>query len=324
MTRQQTETVHMRDDDEYTEFAAAVLDGLAKPQKAIPSQFLYDKRGSELFEDITRLPEYYPTRTEIGVLEKHVPDMAGRLPSGAVLIEFGSGSSRKTEILLEELDDLTAYVPVDVSPSALQEAADRLSDRFPDLDIVPIIGDFCEPIALPSNLAGLSKIGFFPGSTIGNLTYDDARRLLARFASLLGADGRLIIGVDTKKDRATLEAAYDDAQGVTAEFNYNLLRRMNRELYGDFDVEAFDYEATYNRDAGRVEMYLVSRVRQSVRVGGRTFTLSKGERIHTENSHKYTVAEFRDLAREAGWTPASVWIDPNGLFSVHECINAIC
>ena len=309
------------EDDEHAEFAAAVLAGLAKAQKAIPSRFLYDARGSEIFEEITRLPEYYPTRTEIGLLNKHVPDLAQGLPAGAALIEFGSGSSRKTEILLQHLDTLAVYMPVDVSPSALREATDRLSKRFPDLKIAPVIGDFCEAITLPAEFASAPRVGFFPGSTIGNLSHEDALALLTRFATLLGADGRLIIGVDTKKDRAILEAAYDDAQGVTAEFNYNLLRRMNRELAGNFDVAQFGYEATYNRDEGRVEMYLVSKIAQDVRVRGRAFALAKGERIHTENSHKYALAEFSDLARKAGWISTNVWTDDDGLFSVHDCVT---
>jgi len=322
MTMTQAGTADADDGDEHAEFAAAVLAGLAKPQKAIPSRFLYDARGSEIFEEITRLPEYYPTRTEISLLQKHVPELAQRLPAGAALIEFGSGSSRKTEILLQHLDKLAVYMPVDVSLSALREAAERLSERFHTLKIMPVIGDFCEAITLPIDVAKLSKVGFFPGSTIGNLSYDDAGQLLQRFATLLGPEGRLIIGVDTKKDSAILEAAYDDAQGVTAEFNYNLLRRMNRELDGNFDVTTFDYKATYNSDLGRVEMFLVSRIRQDVRVGSKVFALGKGEHIHTENSYKYTLAEFDDLARSAGWTSTSVWTDTDGLFSVHECVIA--
>ncbi len=322
MTTLQDSPTDVGEDDEHADFAAAVLAGLAKPQKAIPSRFLYDASGSDLFEDITRLPEYYPTRTEIALLKEHVPDLAKRLPAGAALIEFGSGSSRKTEILLQHLDTLAVYIPVDVSPSALREATNRLSERFPELKIAPVIGDFCEAITLPGEFTRAPRVGFFPGSTIGNLSHEDALALLARFATLLGQDGRLIIGVDTKKDTDILEAAYDDAQGVTAEFNYNLLRRMNRELAGNFDVAKFDYEAIYNRKKGRVEMYLVSKVAQDMRVRGRTFALAKGERIHTENSHKFSIAEFADLAREAGWMSTSVWTDDEGLFSVHECMIA--
>ena len=322
MTAPQDASAEADNTEQHDEFAAAVLSGLAKPQKAIPSRFLYDANGSELFEDITRLPEYYPTRTEISLLETHAPGLAQRLPTNAALIEFGSGSSRKTEILLQHLDSLAVYMPVDVSPTALDEARKRLELRFPGLTVVPVVGDFCEPVSLPASYVELPRVGFFPGSTIGNLSHDEALALLEHFATFLGEDGRLIIGVDTKKDPGILEAAYDDAQGVTAEFNYNLLRRMNRELAADFNIAAFDYEAVYNAQTGCVEMYLVSRMRQDVRVREQTFALSKGERIHTENSHKYTVDEFKDLARRAGWTTTDVWTDEKGLFSVHECVRA--
>ena len=307
------------DDDDA--FASAVNDGLSRPQKSLPCRFFYDARGSELFEDITRLPEYYPTRTEATILTAHAGEMADGIPQGGVLIEFGSGSSRKTEILLERLPQLAAYISIDVSQSALDDAKARLAARFPQLDVRPIVGDFSYPVALPADLAGCHKTGFFPGSTIGNLTPLEAQRLLRVFRAVLSPGGRLIVGVDLKKDLGVLLPAYNDAAGVTAAFNLNLLARINRELGGNFDLDAFRHEAIYNPRDGRIEMHLTSAADQDVRVRGRRFHFRKGETIHTENSYKYSVRQFQDLARSAGWNPTRVWTDPRALFSVHELIS---
>jgi dimethylhistidine N-methyltransferase len=307
---------------EEDDFAAAVLDGLSRPRKTLPCRFFYDARGSELFEEITRLPEYYPTRTETAILEAHAAEMADGVPEGGVLVEFGSGSSLKTEILLRQLPQLGAYVCVDVSESALMAARERLAARFPALDVRPIMGDFSRVVALPADLAGRPKTGFFPGSTIGNLVPAEAVRLLQTFRAGLGTrggpGGRLIVGADLKKDARLLHMAYNDAQGVTAAFNLNLLARINRELGGTFDIAAFRHEALYNPREGRIEMYLKSTRRQVVGVLGRPFHFGAGERIHTENSYKYSIGQFHDLARSAGWQPQRAWTDGGNLFSVHE------
>ena len=306
------------DDDE---FAIAVLDGLSRPQKTLPCRFFYDARGSELFEEITRLPEYYPTRTETAILETHAAEMADGVPDGGVLIEFGSGSSLKTELLLGELPRLGAYIAIDVSESALRGAKRRLVTRFPTLDVRPVVGDFSYPVALPTDLAGRHKTGFFPGSTIGNLTPGAAQRLLRVFRALLSPGGRLIVGVDLEKDARKLVLAYNDSAGVTAAFNLNLLARINREIGGTFDLDGFRHEAIYNPRDGRIEMHLVSRRDQDVRIAGRRFRFRTGETIHTENSYKYSVRQFQDVARSAGWSPARVWTDSSILFSVHELVT---
>jgi dimethylhistidine N-methyltransferase len=303
---------------EADDFAAAVIDGLSRPQKTLPCRFFYDARGSELFEAITRLPEYYPTRTETAILEVHAAEMAEAVPAGGVLVELGSGSSLKTELLLRHLPQLGAYVSIDVSESALSAARARLESRFPALDVRPIVGDFSGAVTLPADLAGRPRTGFFPGSTIGNLTPAEAVHLLAGLRVSLAPAARLIVGVDLKKDARRLHMAYNDAQGVTAAFNLNLLVRINRELAGTFDLDGFRHEAVYNPRQGRIEMYLRSTRPQSVGVLGRRFSFGAGERIHTENSCKYTIGEFQALAHSAGWQPVRVWTDREALFSVHE------
>lgn len=299
------------------DFADAVLEGLGQCPKAIPCSYLYDDKGSELFEQITGLEEYYPTRTEIALLEAHVGEIADLAGPGASLIEFGSGSSRKTQILIEGLDDLAAYVPIDISDGALAEAEEKLNSRYPRLRVVPLHADFNQPMDLPQAASKTARLGFFPGSTIGNFTKDTARAFLARAAKLLGRGSGLVIGVDLKKDRGILEAAYNDAKGVTAAFNLNLLERINRELGGDFDLAGFAHRAIYNAEAGRIEIYIESLKAQSVNVLGRRFHFAEGERIHTENSHKYSVEDFQTLASEAGWQPRQHWMDEAKLFSVH-------
>ena len=306
---------------EEDEFAAAVIGGLSRSRKMLPCRFFYDARGSELFEEITRLPEYYPTRTETAILEAHAAEMAQGVPDGGILVEFGSGSSLKTEILLKELPRLAAYVTIDVSQSALGGAKQRLAKRFPSLEVLPIVGDFSLPLALPGSVAGRHKTGFFPGSTIGNLTPVEAVRLLRVFRAVLSPGGRLIVGVDLKKEARALVRAYDDAAGVTAAFNLNLLARINRELGGSFDLEAFRHKAVYNPREGRIEMHLESTKAQDVSIRGRRFRFRAGEYIHTENSYKYAIGEFQDLARSANWLPRRVWTDKRELFSAHELVS---
>ena len=300
------------------EFASAVLGGLSRPQKTLPCRFFYDAPGSELFEAITRLPEYYPTRTETAILKAHAAEMVEGLPDGGVLVEFGSGSSRKTEILLRRLSGLAAYVMIDVSQAALAGAKQRLAQHFPTLDVRAIVADFSLPLNLPDDLRGRPKLGFFPGSTIGNLTPSEAVRLLRVFRAALAPQGRLIIGADLKKDARRLVLAYNDGAGVTAAFNLNLLARINRELGGDFDLGAFRHEAIYNPRHGRIEMHLISEKDQCVTIQGQRFSLQAGESIHTENSYKYAIDQFQDLARSADWQPRRVWTDDKAMFSVHE------
>jgi dimethylhistidine N-methyltransferase len=303
---------------ETEEFATEVLHGLSRPGKTLPCRFFYDARGSELFEKITRLVEYYPTRTETAILKAHAAEMAGSVPDGGVLVEFGSGSSLKTEVLLEKLPRLAAYVPIDVSQTALADARRRLAARFPALDVRPIVANFAHPVAPPADLAWRHKTGFFPGSTIGNLMPVEASRLLRVFRTVLSSGGRLIVGIDLKKDAGKLVRAYDDSAGVTAAFNLNLLVRINRELGANFDLRAFKHKAIYNARDGRIEMHLVSLLDQSVKIRGRRIPFRAGESIHTENSYKYSIGQFQDLARSANWLPTRVWTDPRQLFSVHE------
>jgi dimethylhistidine N-methyltransferase len=299
------------------DFAEEVLAGLSRTPKALPCRFFYDARGSELFEQITWLPEYYLTRTEIALLEAHGAEIAAMAGPDACLIEFGSGSSRKTDLLIEAMPGLAAYVPIDISHAALAGAAARLSKRFPDLRIVPVHADFASLAALPATVGAGRRLGFFPGSTIGNFERDEATRFLRRTARLLGPDSVLIVGADLDKSPDVLLPAYDDASGVTAAFNLNLLARINRELDADFDLGRFAHEAIYNPQQSRIEIYLRSREAQTVTVAGKTFCFGEGERIHTENSHKYSVQGFAALAAEAGWTSRAAWTDGGGLFCIH-------
>jgi dimethylhistidine N-methyltransferase len=301
------------------EFAASVIEGLSQPQKHLSCRFFYDRRGSSLFEEITRLPEYYLTRAETAILAGNAAAIASGVPDGAALVEFGSGSSSKTEILLAALPELSAYVPIDVSRAALEGARQRLKLRFPGLAVRPVLADFSADAAvLPPDLAEAHKLGFFPGSTIGNFAPGAAIELLRHMGRILAPQGRLIAGADLQKDPGVLLRAYDDPAGVTAAFNLNLLERINRELEGTFDPGGFRHAALYNPREGRIEMHLVSQRPQSARVCGRWFHFRAGESIHTENSYKYTVPQFQELARMAGWRPGRVWRDSENLFSVHE------
>lgn len=298
------------------DFADAVIAGLRETPKSIPSRFFYDARGSELFEQITELDEYYPTDAEITLLARHSGDIAELAGPGVCLIEFGSGSSRKTDRLIEALPDLAAYIPIDISDAALAGAATRLRNLFPELKVIPVHGDFNARLELPKPARTLKKLGFFPGSTIGNLTHGEARRFLEKCHNLLGANCAFMVGVDLKKDIARLLPAYNDREGVTAAFNLNLLKRINRELGGTFDLDRFAHEAIYNDEVGRIEMHIRSLYTQTIEVSGERFEFAKGETIHTENSHKYTIEEFQALAQSAGWETVQVWTG-EGLFSIH-------
>jgi dimethylhistidine N-methyltransferase len=299
-----------------TDFGRAVVAGLSQTPKVIPARFFYDRRGSELFEAITQLPEYYPTRTEIGLLERHGPDIGRLVGAGRIVVEFGSGSSAKTPLLLRHVDP-AAYVPIDISADFLRESASTLAKAHPGLDVLPVAGDFTRPLALPAAVAGRPMIGFFPGSTIGNLAHAAAVDLLRAFRETLGSDARLVIGIDTRKHPRLLEAAYDDAEGVTAEFNLNLLHRINRDLGGTVPVDAFEHRAVWNDGLGRIEMHLAATRDVTFAAAGRRFAMRMGETIHTENSHKYTTEEARLLARAAGWDPLAAWTDAKGLFALH-------
>ncbi len=301
-----------------TSFRADVIAGLSLAQKAIPPKYFYDARGSELFEAICDLPEYYPTRTELAIMRESVREMAAFIGQDGVLIELGSGASVKTCILIEHALP-AVYVPIEISESALEGATSSLRIRYPWLDIVAIRADFAKPLTLPDlpDLRGRRRVAYFPGSTIGNFTPEDARAFLRVTRELVGPSGALLIGVDTKKDKAVLDAAYDDAQGVTAEFNINLLARMNRELGADFDVPSFRHKAFYDPARGRIEMHLESLREQQARIGVHRFSFRAGETIHTEISCKYSPEEFVALAEASGFQAGKAWFDPQRMFGVY-------
>jgi dimethylhistidine N-methyltransferase len=296
-------------------FRDDVLNGLSEPIPAVPARWLYDQRGSELFDAITRLPAYYPTRTETALLERVMPEIAARIPAGAAVVEFGAGSATKTPILLEAIAP-AAYVPVDISGDYLKESAAELQQRFPALAVEPVVADFARPFALPDSVAALPKLGFFPGSTIGNFVPRSATDLLRQFRTLLGPGSHLLIGMDRVKPVKRLVAAYNDAQGVTAEFNLNLLVRLNRELDGDVPVTAFRHEARWNDILSRIEMHLVASRDVEFTIAGRAFTFAAGASIHTENSHKYGRRGARLLLLAGGWTPVAEWTDEAQDFSI--------
>jgi dimethylhistidine N-methyltransferase len=299
-------------------FRRDVIAGLQRPQKSIPCKYLYDARGSALFERICSLPEYYPTRTELAILDDHAADIAAAVGPGALVLEYGAGSGRKTERLLAALDDPAAYVPVDISAEMLARTAHRLRERFAGLEVRPLCADYTELQDLPApGRPARRRVAFFPGSTIGNLDPDAARAFLRQIARQVGAGGALLVGADLRKDPRVLERAYDDRDGVTAAFNRNLLHRLRRELGARLEPDGFRHRAVYDRAAGRVEMHLESTVAQTITLGRHAFGFVAGETIHTENSHKFTVTDFADLARTGGWQPRHVWTDPARLFSVH-------
>ncbi len=303
--------------DAERQFLDDVLTGLSAPQKFLSAKYFYDAAGSDLFESITRQPEYYPTRTELGILDAQGAAIAATLPAEANLVEFGSGSTVKVRRLMVHRPDLAAYVPVDVSESFLLSEAEALARDFPNLTIAPVAADFTRAFTLPAGLSDGPVAGFFPGSTIGNFEPPQATRLLAHFGRVLGVGATLIIGVDLVKEKAVLDAAYDDAAGVTAAFNRNLLVRMRHELGAELDLDAFAHRAFFNPEASRIEMHLVSLKAQTIRIADQGIAFAAGETIHTENSYKYTVESFRALAGEAGWRAAAVWTDPDRLFSIY-------
>jgi dimethylhistidine N-methyltransferase len=297
--------------------ADAALPGLLAPRKTLPPKLFYDVEGCRLFGEITRLPEYYPTRTEMALLRQVAAEAVDGIGPGASLIEYGASDEGKAAVLLEAGPDFTAYVPIDVAGSALRDMVARMRTTHPRVAVYPVEADFLRPFALPGAVRDMARTGFFPGSTIGNLDPVQARRFLATARSTLGPGARFLVGVDLEKDLGLLLPAYNDAQGVTAAFNLNLLRRLNREAAADFDLSAFGHEAVWNAEAARIEMHLVSLQAQTVQVAGRPIAFTAGETIHTENSYKYTVERFAVLAAESGWRSDRVWVDEDKLFSIH-------
>ena len=306
------------------EFHASVIKGLSAPQKTLPCKFFYDERGSQLFDEICSLPEYYPTRTELGILERHAGDIARLAGPKARLVELGSGAGVKIRLLLRALEAPAAYLPVEISREHMLAANRSIAARFPELHIAPVCADYTRPFALPE-LPGIehgTTLGFFPGSTIGNFSRGEAVSFLRVARDLLGKDALMIVGVDLVKDTRLLRAAYNDTAGVTAAFNLNLLRRINRELGGTFDLAAFRHEARWNEALERIEMHLVSMREQQIAIRRDSFHFAEGETIHTESSHKYRIDGFKALAMEAGYAPVDVWTDDEELFSVHALRTA--
>jgi dimethylhistidine N-methyltransferase len=308
-------------DQQTSVFAREAIGDLSQRPKRLSPKYFYDATGSELFEAITRLPEYYPTRTELSILRDRGSDIAAIIPKGAALIEFGAGATTKVRLLLENCA-ISAYVPVDISGDFLHGQANALRRDFPGLAVYPVAADFTAPFALPDviTIAGMPKVGFFPGSTLGNFEPHEACAFLRSAREILGKDSQMIIGVDLEKDERVLYDAYNDAAGVTARFNLNVLVRINRELGGNFDLSAFTHRAIYNRERHRIEMHLISKKSQSVRLLGTNFAFRAGESIHTESSYKYSIDRFAALARGSGWTPRASWTDKAGMFSVHALV----
>jgi len=300
-----------------SDFARELNAGLSLDARSISPKFFYDVAGSALFDRICDLPEYYPTRTEVRILTECAPEIAEQIGPNAEIVEFGAGSLTKVRLLLDALKSPKRYVPIDISGEHLEAAAERLREDYPKVVVQPMVADYTMPLVLPSReKGGGQRVGFFPGSTLGNFSPEEALAFL-QLAQRLLRGGGLLLGVDLVKDPALLHAAYNDAQGVTAAFNLNLLRRANAELDTDFDLEGFTHAAFYNSPRRRVEMHLVSRRPQVVTLDGQRFNFEEGETIHTENSHKFTVEGLRALAVKAGFRPAAVWTDPDRMFSVH-------
>jgi dimethylhistidine N-methyltransferase len=303
--------------DELSAFETDVLAGLHASPKRLPPKYFYDGVGSQLFERITELPEYYPTRCEIHILRAHGADIARHVPQGAALVEFGSGSSKKARILLRAARPLAAYVPVDICGEMIEQESLELRPDFPGLKVLPVTADITRQFALPQEAqAAPVRVGFFPGSTIGNFEPHEAAAFLRNAGRILGPGATLIVGADLIKPAEVLNAAYNDTAGVTARFNLNLLVRINRELRGTFKLDTFEHHAFYNRERHRIEMHLASLKRQKVKVAGETIDFRAGETIHTENSYKYSVESLGALARGAGWEPAAVWTDERQYFSI--------
>jgi len=294
-----------------------ILAGLRQPQKTISPKFFYDETGSRLFDEICRQPEYYPTRIELGIMQRHMDEIAGLIGPCASVIEFGSGSSIKTRLLLEKLTEPAAYVPVDISREHLEHTARSLAVDFPDIEVLPVCADFMRPFGLPTpEILPVKNIVFFPGSTIGNFSTKDAVDLMRVMRLEAKDDGALLIGFDLEKPKNIIECAYNDAAGITAKFNLNLLTRFNREYDADFKLRAFQHEAVYDEDEKRIEMRLISLHRQAVHIAGTRIELDAGEYIVTEHSHKYSPERFNVMTREAGFEPAQTWSDAGNLFSV--------
>ena len=316
-----TKTLPLVDQAPDTEsFREAALAGLRKPQKQISSKFLYDERGSKLFDRICELDEYYPTRTEIGIMRDNIDAITDAIGSQVRLVELGSGSSMKTRILLDHLEDVAVYVPIDISKAHLVEAAEGIADAYPGVPVQPLCADYTASFDLPEPPQPASRtVVYYPGSTVGNFQPEDARHFLRRIADGTEEGAGLLIGVDLKKDVDVLEAAYNDAEGVTAAFNMNLLRRMNRELDATFDLDRFEHLSVWNEEKGCVESFLRSTDEQTVTVAGESFSFEAGETIHTEYSFKYTLDEFADLMAGAGFSVEEVWTDDRSYFSVQYC-----
>jgi dimethylhistidine N-methyltransferase len=296
-------------------FREDVLAGLSAPIPAVPARWLYDRRGSELFDEITRLPSYYPTRTETALLTQVMPEIAAHVPRGSAVVELGAGSATKSPLLLEAIDP-AAYVPVDISGDYLRQSAAQIASRFPDIAVEPVIADFARPFELPESIAGLPRLGFFPGSTIGHFVPRSATDLLRSFRDLLGIGALLLIGMDRVKPVERLVAAYDDPEGITAAFNLNLLERINRELDGTIPIDGFRHEARWNDILSRIEMHLVATRNVKFTIAGRDFAFERGSSIHTENSHIYGQRGARVLLLAGGWTPVAEWTDPAGDFAI--------
>jgi len=315
-----TRSLSVKPGSETSTFRQDVVTGLSARPKSMSAKHFYDAEGSRLFERIMKLPEYYPTRSEMSILREHAGNIADLIPGGAALVEFGSGSNAKIRLLLEAAPKFSAYVPVDISAQYLEEQAEELRQDFPDLDILPVAADFTKRFELPLEVRSRPRAGFFPGSTIGNFEPLAAVSFLRNAARILGRGAVLIVGVDLVKAKTTLNSAYNDGAGVTAAFNLNLLTRINRELGADFNVDQFKHRAFYEPKRQRIEMHLVSRKRQKVTMDGETFEFRKGETIHTENSYKYTPEGFAALARQAGWVERSLWTDSGRNFSVRALV----
>ena len=296
-------------------FMRDVLSGLSQTQKTLPCQYFYDEAGSELFEQITELPEYYPTRTETAILNAHASEIAEALGESALLVEYGAGASTKTRILLSALKSPAGYVPIDVSEAFLLQTAYVLRVDYPNLPVHPVVGDFMIRFGLPNESEG-HPVGFFPGSTIGNLSDEDILRFMSSARDLLGEASQFVIGVDLRKDETILVPAYDDAAGVTAKFNLNLLARINRELGADFDLSAFAHRSIWNDAESRIEMHLVSQRAQQVQIGGETILFQSGESIHTENSRKFSIDSLTPLFEQTGWNLNKTWLDERHYFAV--------
>lgn len=298
-------------------FLKDVIKGLSCNPKQLPCKYFYDEAGSKLFDQICELDEYYPTRTELEIMKSNIDDISGKIGSDCALIEFGSGSSMKTRLLLSNMTRISSYIPIDISEQHLFKTAESLSHDFPEVPVIPVFGDFTSKVILPKNLNEHTKrVVYFPGSTIGNFTAVEASSLLSEIASLVGKGGGLLIGVDLVKSQKVLEAAYNDSSGITAQFNLNILKRMKRELNVEIRLDKFMHKATYNTAEERVEMHLESLADQYIKIIGHEFELKAGETIHTENSHKYRLDKFEGMANSSGLSKIKIWTDKDNLFSV--------